>query len=99
MCLNLSYCGASLTAAPRTQAQLQQELRARAGHLLGVRERWRRSSWERGLIIGETIALPASLFADDDADESVVTGSSGWIRARRESSERHRAFPKVYAMC
>lgn len=50
---------------------------------------------ERGLDIGETVALPTSLFASAaDADESTAT-CSGWLRATRETNERHRAFPKV----
>ncbi|KAE8978601.1 hypothetical protein PR002_g24675 [Phytophthora rubi] len=52
----------------------------------------RRLEDERRLGVGESVALPASLFSPSGRRSSM---ESVWIRADRESDARQRAFPKV----
>ncbi|KAE9083787.1 hypothetical protein PF005_g27119 [Phytophthora fragariae] len=62
------------------------------GHGHGETGDERRLEDERRLGVGESVALPASLFSPSGRRSSM---ESVWIRADRESDARQRAFPKV----
>ncbi|KAE9285975.1 hypothetical protein PF008_g26781 [Phytophthora fragariae] len=61
------------------------------GHGHGETGDERRLEDERRLGVGESVALPASLFSPSGRRSSM---ESVWIRADRESDARQRAFPK-----